>query len=284
MAAHRRLALLPVAVGVASCLWQQMNGHLHRSSPFLEQAHVGTQPHALCCRSCLAGLSWCCATSSPAAQGRRRKRRLQWLRRQRRCGAAASSTTTDCSALAAGRCPHTGEGVGRGSMVGTEKAALRQQAALLVLTAAKLRGVAASQAACSHPSRPPPASPPPPTTTPPHFTPSRIGQALLRGQWREAVRQLLTPRPDCTRPEQVEAARLYLEEGDIEGALAGMPRFLVAEPTLLQVGGGLLGAGVGGRRQGRVAGAVSRAGLQGATKCRCAACLPACLHRPSTSV
>lgn len=161
MAAHRRLALLPVAVGVASCLWQQMNGHLHRSSPFLEQAHVGTQPHALCCRSCLAGLSWCCATSSPAAQGRRRKRRLQWLRRQRRCGAAASSTTTDCSALAAGRCPHTGEGVGRGSMVGTEKAALRQQAALLVLTAAKLRGVAASQAACSHPSRPPPASPPP---------------------------------------------------------------------------------------------------------------------------
>ncbi len=66
----------------------------------------------------------------------------------------------------------------------------------------------------------------------------RIGQALLRGQWREAVRQLLTPRPDFTRPEQAEAARLYLEDGDIEGALARMPRFLVAEPTLLQVGDG----------------------------------------------
>lgn len=71
-----------------------------------------------------------------------------------------------------------------------------------------------------------------------HPTPvlSRIGQALLRGQWRDAVRQLLTPRADCTREDQVEAARLYLEEGDIEGALARMPRFLVAEPMVLQVG------------------------------------------------
>lgn len=59
---------------------------------------------------------------------------------------------------------------------------------------------------------------------------------LLRGQWRDAVRQLLTPRADCTREDQVEAARLYLEEGDIEGALARMPRFLVAEPMVLQVG------------------------------------------------
>ncbi|PSC67745.1 multisubstrate pseudouridine synthase 7 [Micractinium conductrix] len=62
----------------------------------------------------------------------------------------------------------------------------------------------------------------------------RVGAALLRGQWREAVRMLLTPRPDCSRADQAEACRLYLEEGDIEGALRRMPRFLVAEPLLLQ--------------------------------------------------
>ena len=64
-----------------------------------------------------------------------------------------------------------------------------------------------------------------------------LGAALLRGQWREAVRLLLTPRADCGKADQVEAARLYLEEGDVEGALALMPRYLVAEPAVLQVAG-----------------------------------------------
>lgn len=71
----------------------------------------------------------------------------------------------------------------------------------------------------------------------------RVGQALLCGQWRDAVRLLLTPRDDCPRPEQAEACRLYLEQGDVEGSLRLMPRFLVTEPTLLQVCG--LGAGCG---------------------------------------
>ena len=74
----------------------------------------------------------------------------------------------------------------------------------------------------------------------------RVGQVLLRGQWREAVRLLLTPRADCGRPDQAEACRLYLEKGDVEGALRKMPRFLVTEPALLQVGG-QLGAERGGR-------------------------------------
>ena len=62
----------------------------------------------------------------------------------------------------------------------------------------------------------------------------RVGQALLCGQWRKAVRLLLTPRGDCPRPEQAEACRLYLEKGDVVGALRLMPRSLVVEPTLLQ--------------------------------------------------
>lgn len=76
----------------------------------------------------------------------------------------------------------------------------------------------------------------------------RVGQALLRGRWREAVRLLLTPRPDCARREQAEACRLYLEEGDVEGALRLMPRFLVAEPALLQVG--VRGSAGGGQGTG----------------------------------
>ena len=36
---------------------------------------------------------------------------------------------------------------------------------------------------------------------------TRVGAALLRGQWREAVRMLLTPRPDCSRADQAEACR-----------------------------------------------------------------------------
>ena len=103
----------------------------------------------------------------------------------------------------------------------------------------------------------PPAVPRPPAPA------RRVGQALLRGQWQESVRLLLTPRADCPRPEQVEASRLYLEEGDVEGALARMPRFLVAEPTLLQVGGGWTGStgwegAARGRTHGRPGGGAKR--------------------------
>jgi hypothetical protein len=49
------------------------------------------------------------------------------------------------------------------------------------------------------------------------------------------VRLLLTCREDCPRAEQLEASRLYLENGDIDGALRRMPRFLVVEPALLKV-------------------------------------------------
>jgi tRNA pseudouridine13 synthase len=63
-----------------------------------------------------------------------------------------------------------------------------------------------------------------------------VGQALLCGQWQKAVRLLLTPPEGCVRSEQTEACRLYLDKGDVDGALRLIPRFLVAEPTLLQVG------------------------------------------------
>lgn len=105
-----------------------------------------------------------------------------------------------------------------------------------------------ASAPCALPSTPPGSCPPatcglnPASTPPTPLLAGRVGQALLRGRWREAVRLLLTPRPGA-RADQAEACRLYLEEGDVEGALRLMPRFLVAEPALLQVGVGGVGWG-----------------------------------------
>lgn len=61
-----------------------------------------------------------------------------------------------------------------------------------------------------------------------------MGQALLQGEWAEAVRLLLTPREDA-RPEVQAACKAYLEKADVAGALQQMPRHLVAECAVLQV-------------------------------------------------
>lgn len=49
------------------------------------------------------------------------------------------------------------------------------------------------------------------------------------------MRLILTPRED-SRPEVQAACRAFLEEGDVARALDLMPRHLVAERAVLQVG------------------------------------------------
>ncbi|GAB4822214.1 hypothetical protein N2152v2_009260 [Parachlorella kessleri] len=61
----------------------------------------------------------------------------------------------------------------------------------------------------------------------------RVGQALLRGQWQEAIRLILKP-SERSRPEVVAACNAFLEEGDVGKALQLMPNHLVAERAVLQ--------------------------------------------------
>ena len=62
----------------------------------------------------------------------------------------------------------------------------------------------------------------------------RVGQALLRGQWQEAIRLILTP-SERSKPEVLAACNAFLEEGDVGKALQLMPHHLVAERAVLQV-------------------------------------------------
>jgi tRNA pseudouridine13 synthase len=62
----------------------------------------------------------------------------------------------------------------------------------------------------------------------------RVGAALLRGEWEAALRLIVAPGP-CPRPEIAAATALFLEKGDAAGALAGLPRYLVAERAALGV-------------------------------------------------
>ncbi|XP_047949456.1 multisubstrate pseudouridine synthase 7-like [Salvia hispanica] len=60
-----------------------------------------------------------------------------------------------------------------------------------------------------------------------------IGAALLRGEWKGAVSMVLEPREgekDATR----QIREYYKESGDIEGTLRQLPRYLVAERSILQ--------------------------------------------------
>ncbi|KAL0052217.1 hypothetical protein WJX82_010083 [Trebouxia sp. C0006] len=61
----------------------------------------------------------------------------------------------------------------------------------------------------------------------------KVGAALLRGQYQEAVRLIMQPR-DGEREESAEARRLYLEKGDVTGALYKMQRHLTAERAILE--------------------------------------------------
>eukprot|EP00878_Enallax_costatus_P019895 GHUV01021006.1.p1 GENE.GHUV01021006.1~~GHUV01021006.1.p1 ORF type:complete len:667 (+),score=201.67 GHUV01021006.1:67-2067(+) len=61
----------------------------------------------------------------------------------------------------------------------------------------------------------------------------RVGAALLRGKWKEAV-QLIMQGGDGERQEFREARALFTEKGDIQGALKALPGFLIAERAILQ--------------------------------------------------
>lgn len=61
----------------------------------------------------------------------------------------------------------------------------------------------------------------------------RVGVALLQGQYEEAVRLIMQPR-DGEREETAQARRLYLEQGDVKGALSQIQRHLTAERAILE--------------------------------------------------
>ncbi|EIE24990.1 tRNA pseudouridine synthase D [Coccomyxa subellipsoidea C-169] len=61
----------------------------------------------------------------------------------------------------------------------------------------------------------------------------RIGALLLKGEWKAAVDMILG-RIEGERSDNDEARRLYLEEGDVSGALKLMQRHLTAERALLE--------------------------------------------------
>jgi len=60
-----------------------------------------------------------------------------------------------------------------------------------------------------------------------------IGLAVLKSDWDLAVSLLLRPRPG-EFPEAEEARRLWLEKGDLRGAVELMPRRCVAERCILE--------------------------------------------------
>ena len=62
----------------------------------------------------------------------------------------------------------------------------------------------------------------------------RVGIALLKGQWEEAVRLIMQP-SSHERADSEAAKKLYLDQGDILGALKAIPRHCVAESAILQV-------------------------------------------------
>ena len=62
----------------------------------------------------------------------------------------------------------------------------------------------------------------------------RVGIALLKGQWEEAVRLIMQP-SSHERADSEAAKKLYLDQGDILGALKAIPRHCVAESAILEV-------------------------------------------------
>ena len=68
----------------------------------------------------------------------------------------------------------------------------------------------------------------------PSWRASRVGLALIKGDWEAAVRLILA----FSNHEKLEVAaarKLYLEQGDAAGALRAMPRYCSAECAILEV-------------------------------------------------
>lgn len=60
-----------------------------------------------------------------------------------------------------------------------------------------------------------------------------IGLALLKGDWHKAVNLILRNRPG-EHPDVVAARNAWLVDGDLDRALALMPRRVVAERCILE--------------------------------------------------
>ncbi|WCJ43912.1 hypothetical protein M5689_024619 [Euphorbia peplus] len=60
-----------------------------------------------------------------------------------------------------------------------------------------------------------------------------IGAALLRGEWKIAVNLILDPR-EGERDAVKKVREYYIESNDIDGTLRQLPRYLVAERSILQ--------------------------------------------------
>lgn len=60
----------------------------------------------------------------------------------------------------------------------------------------------------------------------------RVGAALTKGEWSEAIRCIMAP-GSSARPEVAAGCAAYLDDGDAETALRGMPPYLVAERAIL---------------------------------------------------
>ncbi|XP_065852993.1 multisubstrate pseudouridine synthase 7 [Euphorbia lathyris] len=60
-----------------------------------------------------------------------------------------------------------------------------------------------------------------------------IGAALLRGEWKNAVSMILDPR-EGERDAVKKAREYYIESNDIDGTLRQLPRYLIAERSILQ--------------------------------------------------
>ena len=67
-----------------------------------------------------------------------------------------------------------------------------------------------------------------------HMSWFRVGIALLKGQWEEAVRLIMQP-SSHERADSAAAKQLFLNQADIPGALKAMPRHCVAECAILEV-------------------------------------------------
>ena len=60
-----------------------------------------------------------------------------------------------------------------------------------------------------------------------------VGRELIKGNWKEAVRLLMSGH-EGERADSAAARKLFLEDGDIAGALKQMPRHLTVERAILE--------------------------------------------------
>lgn len=60
-----------------------------------------------------------------------------------------------------------------------------------------------------------------------------VGRELIQGNWKEAVRLLMSGH-EGERADSAAARQLFLEDGDIAGALKQMPRHLTVERAILE--------------------------------------------------